>query len=205
MRWFYTEDLTGRRFGRWTVISRATEITRRPVWNCKCDCGTEKKVRGSTLISGESQSCGCLQKEQVGDRARKHGGFGTRLYAIRNSMRQRCNNPNHHAYSNYGGRGITICAEWEDYAAFKEWAIGAGYDEDAARGEYTLDRIDVDKGYSPDNCRFVDMRQQANNRRVTIVVEHNGEKHPLTEWAQILGVEYTTLWRHYKQGTSVLN
>lgn len=199
------EDLTGRRFGRWTVISRATEITRRPVWNCRCDCGTEKKVRGATLINGESRSCGCLQRELLSERVKRHGGFGTRLYAIWNSMRQRCNNPKHHAYENYGGRGIHICPEWDDFGVFRAWAYSMGYDDNANYGDCTLDRIDVDKDYSPDNCRFVSMHVQSCNRRDSISVEHNGETHPLTEWAVILGKDYSGLWKKYKEGKDIFN
>lgn len=203
-------DLTGQKFGRWLVIERAPDkITQRGyhhiMWRCVCECGTEKAVRGKTLTSGESQSCGCLQKELLSQRASKHNGFGTRLYAIWNSMRQRCNNPNHHAYHNYGGRGIQICSEWDDYSVFRDWALSSGYDENASRGEFTLDRIDVDRGYSPDNCRWAGMREQADNRRDSIIVTYNGDTHPLTVWAELLGINYQTLWKQYKQGKSVLN
>ena len=204
------EDLTGRRFGRWLVVSRAPDnVTacgyHHIMWNCICDCGTEKIVRGKSLRYGISKSCGCLQKEELADRASKHHGFGTRLYAVWNSMRQRCNNPKHHAYQNYGGRGIKICDEWNDYAAFREWAYANGYRDDAERGELTLDRIDVDNGYSPSNCRFVDMKTQAENRRDSIIVTHNGESHPLTVWAEITGQDYTTLWQRYKRGKQIFN
>lgn len=199
------KDLIGQRFGRWTVISRAEDQVckdgyRNVMWNCRCDCGNEKAVRAKTLVSGQSKSCGCLQKELTSERAQKHGGFGTRLYHVWNSMRQRCNNPNSQAYHNYGGRGITICPEWDDYNVFREWAVGAGYDESAKRGEYTLDRIDVNKGYCPENCRFVNMHEQVNNRRNTIFVECDGDKYSLSEWAEIKGVNYYTLFQRYKQG-----
>ena len=203
-------DLTGRTFGRWKVISRAPDhITDKGyhhiMWNCECECGTRKAVRGKSLTGNISRSCGCLIRELAHNRMVKHGGFGTRLYAVWDSMRQRCNNPNHHAYSDYGGRGIQICPEWDDYHMFRDWAISAGYDENAERGKHTLDRIDVDKGYSPANCRFIDMKDQANNRRKSIIVEHNGESHPLTDWAEILGLDYTTLWKRYKNGQQIFN
>lgn len=204
------KNLAGQRFGRWTVIERAPDsITQKGyhniMWKCVCDCGTEKNVRGKILTNGQSKSCGCLQKEMLSSRASKHRGFGTRLYAIWNSMRQRCNNPNHHAFDNYGGRGIKICPEWDDFSTFREWALFNGYDENAPRGEYTLDRINVDEGYNPNNCRWANMREQADNRRDTLIVHHNGETHPLTVWAEILNINYCTLWKQYKQGKSVLN
>lgn len=202
------EDLTGQRFGRWTVLGRAPDHVcdsgyHQIMWNCRCDCGTEKVVRGKSLKYGISQSCGCLQKEGISERASKHGGFGTRLYAVWNSMRQRCLNPKQHAYENYGGRGIAICPEWDDYAAFREWAYSAGYKDNADRGEYTLDRIDVNGNYCPENCRFANMKEQGENRRCSIIIEHEGETHPLVVWAEILGEDYTTLWKRYKDGKSI--
>lgn len=203
------KDLVGKRFGRWTVKERASDhVTAKGyhhvMWRCVCDCGTERCVRGKSLTCGISKSCGCMRDELLGQRARKHGGFGTRLYAIWISMRQRCNNPNHHSYHNYGGRGIKICPEWDDYEIFREWAIRAGYKEDAERGLYTLDRIDVNQGYQPNNCRFATMREQAENRRDSIWVEHDGEIHPLTVWSEILDIEYTTLWSRYRRGKQIV-
>lgn len=204
------KDLTGMKFGRWTVMNRAEDrVTEKGyhhiMWNCVCECGTKRDVRGKSLTGGISKSCGCLQRELVGARAGKHHGFGTRLYHVWNSMRQRCYNPNHASYYNYGGRGITICDEWDDYSAFRTWALDAGYKEDAQRGLYTLDRVDVNAGYSPENCRFVDMREQTDNRRQTITVEYNGETHPLSVWADILGVNYCTLWKRYKSGRDIFD
>lgn len=204
------EDLTGKRFGRLIVIDRADDyITpgsgrHRPQWNCKCDCGNMTVVRSTCLKGGITRSCGCLNKEIVGNNARKHGGFGTRLYNVWDSMRERCNTPTDSAYHNYGGRGITVCREWNDFAAFREWALAAGYDENAPRGQYTLDRIDVNKGYSPDNCRFITMAEQARNKRNTPYYEFNGEVRNLKEWAEATGIKYETLFNRYKRGIPVL-
>lgn len=203
-------DLAGMRFGRLTVLNRAADhITAKGyhhiMWNCICDCGVKCVIRGKSLTGNVTRSCGCLQKEQIKERASKHNGFGTRLYNIWNSMRQRCNNPNHRSYHNYGGRGIKICAEWDDFNIFRAWALSAGYDETAVRGKCTLDRIDVDSGYSPNNCRFINMREQADNRRGSIILEHDGETHPLTVWAEILGIKYPTLWKRYRSGREIFN
>ena len=197
-------DLTGLRFGRWTVVSRADDKIMKSgyheiMWNCKCDCGTERVVRGKSLTGGISQSCGCMRDELQHKMVTKHGGFGTRLYAIWNSMRQRCNNPHHKAFDNYGGRGITICQEWNDYSVFRDWAISSGYDENAPRGEYTLDRIDVDGGYCPENCRWSNMTDQARNRRRTILVQYNGEEIPLSEMAEKSGTNYCTAWARLRR------
>lgn len=204
------EDLTGMRFGRLVVISRAEDyITpgngrHRPQWYCQCDCGTKTVVRSTCLKSGVTKSCGCLNREIVGNNSRKHGGFGTRLYSVWDSMRERCNTPTDTAYANYGGRGITVCDEWSDFTKFKEWALGAGYDENAPRGQCTLDRIDVNKGYSPDNCRFVSMAEQARNKRRTPYYEFNGETKTLKEWAELTGIKYEALFARYKRGVPVL-
>lgn len=170
------------------------------MWRCLCDCGKEVTIRGKCLTSGVSKSCGCLSKESVSTRMSKHMGFGTRLYAVWNSMRQRCNNTRHYAYQNYGGRGISICTEWDDFSVFRDWAISTGYDEKAKRGTLTIDRIDVNGNYTPENCRWVNMRTQTNNRRETVRISYNGEDRPLTEWADIVGVKYCTLWKRYKKG-----
>lgn len=202
------EDLTGRIFGRWTVECRAPDKVldsgyHEIMWNCVCECGTRKIVRGKSLKYGDSTSCGCLQKEGIRERASKHHGFGTRLYNIWNSMRQRCLNPNHHAFHNYGGRGITICSAWNDYDNFRDWALRTGYKEDAARGECTLDRIDVNGCYAPENCRWSSMTEQSNNRRDSIVLTYNGESKPLTELARDNGVKYCTAWKRYKKGLPI--
>ena len=201
------ESLIGQLFGRLTVIDTAEDLVSKSgyhtvMWRCRCDCGNIVTVRGKCLRQGVTKSCGCLQREELSARVSKHRGFGSRLYAIWNSMRQRCNNPNHKAYKNYGGRGITICDEWDDYAVFREWAFSAGYDETAPRGTYTLDRIDVDSGYSPENCRWASMREQSNNKRNTIFIEYEGETLPLIEWSRRLGLDYTTAWKRYSNGLS---
>lgn len=160
-------DLTGKKFGRLTVIERSgSDKHGTPLWLCKCDCSNKKLVRGYDLVRGSTKSCGCLSSEMFVERHKKHGMKNTRLYEVWKSMRKRCFNPNSPNYKNYGGRGITICDEWKDsFKAFYDWAISSGYDSNAKRGEYTIDRIDVNGNYEPSNCRWLTIQEQQRNKR----------------------------------------
>jgi len=125
----------------------------------------------------------------------KHGRKPKRLYTIWKKMRQRCNDHNAINYKNYGGRGISICSEWNDFAAFRIWAFNNGYAENL-----TLDRIDNDLGYSPDNCRWSTYKEQAKNRRTTIYIECNGETKTITEWSEISKIPYGTIHGRLSRG-----
>lgn len=168
---------------------------------CICDCGKKVTVRAESVEAGLVKSCGCLNKEIIAKRNKEsatHGMSNTRLYHIYASMKARCGNPNHQAYQSYGGRGITVCEEWEDFTNFAKWALENGY-----AAELTIDRIDNEKGYSPDNCRWVGMKEQERNRRDTVWIEYDGEKYPLAELAEKVGIERTTLWKRIKSGWDV--
>lgn len=165
-------DLVGMRFGAFTVIQRNAPLTysTEAAWLCKCDCGNLRVVKGSKLRSGRSKSCGCLQSQQLAlfnsTTKKTHGKSNTRLYGVWRGMHCRCYQKSHNRYKDYGGRGITICAEWlHDFQAFHDWAIANGYDENATRGKCTIDRINNDGNYEPSNCRWVDMKAQLKNQR----------------------------------------
>ena len=164
-------DETGNVYGRWTVKSLIKKDGRR-YWLCECDCGVEKVVDGRSLRKGQSKSCGCLKAKDVGDRFRTHGLTGTALFRVWINMKQRCYDSHHRAFHNYGGRGITVCDEWlDDPIAFVRWAENNGWSDGL-----TIDRIDNDGSYSPDNCRFVTYTVQARNKRTSVFVEYGGQE-----------------------------
>ncbi len=161
------KDLAGIRFGRITVISIiGRNKFKKLEWLCQCDCGNTFSALGNDLRTGRTISCGCYKKEMLIRHNTKHDSCSNRLYGVWKSMKQRCTNPNCKDYKNYGNRGICVCDEWfHDFNAFRNWAYSHGYDETAPQYQCTIDRIDPDGNYCPDNCRWVDMKEQRNNQR----------------------------------------
>lgn len=262
------EDLTGQRFGRWTVL-RNTGIKERSsyLFECQCDCGTIKNIRSGSLKSGNSKSCGCLAKELSRKREKNLYNpkaikdmtgqrFGNlviegmeerkphekvrwicrcdcgnkisltrtmllnrneenlncgciekfsynkeypRLRRIWGNMKQRCLNPKNDSYAGYGGRGITICQEWqEDFANFAKWAIENGYSDNL-----TIERKDVNGNYEPSNCCWITSFEQQSNTRKNVFVTYKGERKTLSEWCRILNLKYATISYRLKNGYSV--
>lgn len=199
-------DLSGKKFGRWTVIERGEDhftksCVRLTMWNCVCDCGTHKLVSAQALRKGTSTSCGCYAKENssrlLAKRNKenaKHGASKERLHAVWNSMVNRCYNKNNNCFQLYGARGISVCEEWKnDYMEFKKWALENGYDELAEYSKCTIDRIDNSKGYAPNNCRWVTAKEQANNRRNNVTITAFGKTQNLLAWSKETGINYGTL------------
>ena len=171
-------DITGQRFGRLVALERLSEKKSSSyLWRCKCDCGNEVNVTARDLRYGNTKSCGCLRNELIASVNQTHSKAGTgqksRLYNVWIGMRQRCNDQNHKSYPNYGGRGIQVCEEWNDFVAFESWAMSHGYNPDAKHQECTIDRIDVNGNYEPSNCRWVSASVQAKNKRNSNVVNEH--------------------------------
>lgn len=164
-------DITGKKINMLTVLERVgSNEKQKALYKCKCDCGNIKIITACDLKSGRVVSCGCHAKTFLDDLHKNnivHGLCNERIYHVWNGMIQRCENPNSTAYKYYGGRGISVCDEWHDVTIFRDWAMANGYDENAERGDCTIDRIDVNGNYEPSNCRWVDMKTQANNKRNT--------------------------------------
>lgn len=188
------DNLIGQKFGMLTVIARAENKDRSAMWICKCDCGKikENPVCGWSLKSGKTRSCGCLYKGSKKGRVITHGKTNTELYRRYCHIIDRCYCESHTAYKNYGGRGIKVCDEWRnDFNAFYEWALSNGFSK-----ELTIDRVDVNGSYCPENCRWVSMKEQCNNRRNTVKITIKGQTKSVSEWAELNNLDRTTLkWR----------
>lgn len=196
-------DLTGQKFGRLKVLQFIEIRKHHSYWLCKCNCGNITEVSNSSLRSGKVKSCGCLRKEVTRQNAIKtkttHHLTNTRIYNIWRSMKKRCYLKTHKAYKDYGARGIKVCDEWKnDFMSFYNWAIVNGYKEDL-----TLDRINVNGFYEPNNCRWVTMEIQQNNRRDNIHIQYKGENKTVYEWADVFNIKYCTLWWRIKNGWSI--
>ena len=185
--------IVGEKYGRLTVLENHHPKDEAV---CRCECGNIKIARATNIFYGGTRSCGCLFSEgnnfKHGDR-RNHQK--NRLYGIWKGIRERCNTPSHKSYDRYGGRGITLCEEWNDYTKFREWSFNNGYADDL-----TIDRINVDGDYEPNNCRWVSYKVQANNRRNNHFIEIDGTKHTLAEWSDISGIGYSVIICRLQRG-----
>ena len=196
----HIKDLRGKRFGKVVVVGYDhAEPTGMSYWFCQCDCGNQVILSRGQLMHNECPNCGCTPKNAhrpPRNNVSTHHMTGTRLYKIWKSMRNRCNckNPKRREYRDYPQRGITICDEWNDFENFYKWAMENGYDPDAPKGHCTLDRIDNNGNYEPSNCRWATNTQQVRNRRKTVYLTYDGEKRPLTEWCEILGLNKKTVY-----------
>lgn len=200
-------DLTGQRFGRLTVIEKSpSRRGDKTWWSCKCDCGSTLEVWSVYLRNGTTKSCGCLNREMCSARLKayrkRNGADGrskTRLHSIWAGMKERCLSPGSHAYALYGGRGITVCDEWRNsFDAFRDWALTHGYSEDLS-----IDRIDVDGDYCPENCRWADAITQSNNTRCNHMLTYSGRTMSVSRWAVEIGISRGTLVSRLSAGWSV--
>lgn len=163
------KDETGGRYGRLSVIEFSHSKKHKSgsvsaYWLCMCDCGETTKVRGGTLRSGKTTSCGCYQKELIGNARRTHGAYLTAEYKTHTAMKMRCYNPNNQRYPDYGGRGIKVCDRWLelDGIGFSNFLEDMGYRPEG----YSIERVDVEGDYEPSNCKWIPLVEQVNNRRL---------------------------------------
>lgn len=176
-------DLTGKRFGRLTVIAE-NGVTKhgKILWLCRCNCGNECTVTGNHLKSNHTRSCGCLFIESI----TKHGMNGNRTYRTWHGMRSRCDNQNHTTFNNYGGRGIGVCSRW---ITFKNFLADMGKRPEGM----TLERIDNDGNYEPSNCKWATQKEQHRNTRHNRMITYQGETKCMAEWAEDVRLKYDTL------------
>jgi hypothetical protein len=202
-----TIDISNNRYGKLVAIERSKNISGKTAWKCKCDCGNITYVSTSNLTCNRIKSCGCLKLEKLLERSTTHNQRHTHLYDVWKSIRQRCNNPKNRGYHNYGGRGITICEEWDkSFETFYKWSYANGYSTENQKDEklkLTIDRIDNNGNYEPSNCRWVDRKTQASNTRIAKFFTINGETKCFSEWCRIFGIHRATFDRRIKNGWSI--
>lgn len=190
-------DISGEKYGRLTAIKRLPkENDEKTKWLCKCDCGEVSEVNLSDLRAGKTKSCGCFRRELTSKMRESHKKTDTRLYSIWSSMKTRCYNPKSESYPDYGGRGIKVCDKWkENFEEFYHWANKNGY-----REHLTLDRIENDENYCPENCRWATGLQQGRNKRNNIIIKINNSERLLLEWCEIFGIRYDIVYGRIRWG-----
>jgi hypothetical protein len=191
--------IPGMKFGRLAIVEETPSVKKQRRFTCICDCGRQKNVRLHDLLAAKIRSCGCLHNE---GNSTTHGlsrvrGKITKLYQVWGKMRERCLNPNNNDFAYYGGRGITVCPEWMNFQDFHAWAAATGY-----REELTIERLDNNKGYSPNNCKWATRKEQSNNKRNNILITFKGHTKTLRQWADHIGVPISRLKSRYKLGWS---
>ena len=179
------KDLSGQKFGMLTVLNRDHKgDDRNWYYKCQCDCGNIVIVRANALTRGNTKSCGCLKA-----RRNTHHLSKTRLYGIWLGMRDRCNNPKNYAYERYGGRGVSICEDWNlDFFSFRQWALQNGYND-----ELSIERIDVNGNYEPSNCRWATAQEQADNKTCNILITIGDRTQNLQQWCDEYGIKRSTV------------
>ena len=187
------KDLTGLRFGRLTVLGyTGLDKHQNSTWLCACDCGKTKEIRYYRLTSGTTQNCGCRHTGWI------HGLGHTPEYKAWHAMNHRCTNPDDKSYHNYGGRGIKVCPRWSN--SFEQFYTDVG---PRPGKEYSLDRIDNDGDYTPENCRWATVKEQGNNRRTNAPITYKGKTMNLAQWSEMTGISISNLSKRIKAGWSI--
>lgn len=184
------KKLAGLRFGRLQIIKQVGARNRRSLWLCECECGNVIERTSNDLVHGRVKSCGCLKAEVIASGAAKtHGLREAPIYGVYHAMRSRCENQNSKRFADYGGRGITVCDRWKE--SIQNFVDDMGEQPTSA----TVERIDNNKGYSPDNCRWATRTEQGRNKRNNRVIEYDGKHLTLSEWAERTGIKRATIQR----------
>lgn len=190
------EDIIGKQFGYWKVLKRVPPKSRKRRYLCRCKCGNVKEVMYDTLKLGTSVSCGCYHKEQLIERLTTHGQTGNRIMRIYYNIKSRCYDATNKRFNDYGGRGIKMCKDWYNSPEkFVKWSFNNGYND-----ELSIDRIDVDGNYEPDNCRWITMSEQSNNKRNSIMFTFFGITKNLKEWCIAINENYDKMYGRYYRG-----
>ena len=195
------ENLIGQKFGRLTVIDFAEPY----VWKnknfsqfkCMCDCGNEIVIRASKLKNGHTKSCGCFHKEQLSKRNKKHGLSDSTEYKTWSHIRDRCYNKNNKDYRYYGGRGIKACDRWLGEKGFENFLADMGKKPSP---KHSIDRIDNNRDYTPENCRWATLLEQANNKNWNVFLTYNNKTQTIAQWARELNVHVELLYGRKKLG-----
>lgn len=199
----HCKDITNKKFNKLTALElkykkqnydkNNKKSGNREYWLCKCDCGNEVIVEKFHLVHGQIKSCGCLKGGKL-----THGLANTRIYKIWGYIKNRCQNNNNTVYKYYGLRGIKVCEEWQKFEPFYEWAINSGYNE-----QLTIERIDVNGNYEPNNCTWITQKEQANNKRNNHFITYNNETHTIADWAKLYNISYKMLFKRLKDGWNI--
>ncbi|KKM85696.1 hypothetical protein LCGC14_1286380 [marine sediment metagenome] len=192
-------NLIGKKFGKLIVIKKTDKNKwGNYYWLCKCDCGKEKIIRGNNLKSGVTKSCGCLNIEKIIERFTTHGQAKTKTYKSWADMIQRCTNPKHKRYKDYGSRGITVCKRWQN--SFVDFLEDMGESPEGC----SIDRINNNKGYKKSNCKWSTRKEQMRNKRSNHLETYNGKIQCIAEWSEEVGISYDTLWKRiFRYGWSI--
>lgn len=194
-------DITGQIFNNIVVTGFAGTDGINSHWWCRCYCGVVFTAVGARLKNGEKRSCGCLYmatRITAGTKNRTHGRSRTKEYCCWVGMKKRCSNPKNKDYPRYGGRGIVVCDRWK--SSFENFFADMGY---RPTPSHTIERLDIDKGYEPSNCRWATPQQQARNQSNNRQITHNGQTRLLIEWSELTGIASTTLWQRIKRGWDI--
>jgi hypothetical protein len=196
-RGFNPLDIVGRRYGRLIVRSQnGKQREGRQLYLCECDCGTFRTVQRESLRKGQTKSCGCLRRDSLRKILTVHGGKGTPEYAIWQGMKARCNNHRAEKYPQYGGRGISVCSRWDSFVNFRE-------DMGPRPLGTTIERINNDGDYTPENCRWATPVEQGRNKGNNRIITHDGRTMCMATWAEEVGISYAALRQRLYRGWAV--